>query len=186
MKIFPMIAAAMILSVATPGLALADSEHGHGASEQSAEETGPMGGQAGMMQNMMRMMMQMHGQMMENNMQGQGGGNPMAMMDGKMMRMMMGGDMMGAPGAGEGRTNMLSRLKEFDADGDGTLSLSEFETLHAAMIRDTTVDRFQHLDADGDGKITEAEMAAPARRMKMRGMTPGSQGMMNRQAPSED
>ena len=48
MKIFPMIAAAMILSVATPGLTLADSEHGHGASDQSAEETGLMGGQAGM------------------------------------------------------------------------------------------------------------------------------------------
>ena len=29
-----------------------------------------------MMQNMMRMMMQMHGQMMENNMQGQGGETP--------------------------------------------------------------------------------------------------------------
>ena len=48
MKIFPTIATAMILSIATPGLALADSEHGHGASEQSAEETGLMGGQAGM------------------------------------------------------------------------------------------------------------------------------------------
>ncbi|CTQ47640.1 EF-hand domain-containing protein [Roseibium aggregatum] len=186
MKIFPMIAAAMILSVATPGLTLADSEHGHGASDQTVEEPGPMGGQAGMIQNMMRMMMQMHGQMMENNMQGQGGGNPMAMMDGTMMRMMMGGDMMDAPAADAGRTEMLSRLTEFDADGDGTLSLSEFETLHAALARETTVDQFQHLDADGDGKITQTEMVAPARRMEMRGMSPGSPGTMMRQMPPKN
>ncbi|CTQ47645.1 hypothetical protein [Roseibium aggregatum] len=48
MKIVPLITTAMILSLTTPCLALADSEHGHGASDQSAEETGLMGGQAGM------------------------------------------------------------------------------------------------------------------------------------------
>ncbi|MEQ8374975.1 MAG: EF-hand domain-containing protein [Roseibium aggregatum] len=186
MKIFPTIATAMILSLATPGLALAESEHEHAAAEQAAEETGPMSGQAGMMQNMMRMMMQMHSQMTEHNKHGEGAGNPTAMMDGAMMRMMMRDDMMGAPGADAVKTEMLSRLAEFDADGDGTLSLSEFETLHAAMIRETTVDRFQHLDADGDGKVTEAEMGAPARRMEMRDMGAGSTGMKMRQMPTEN
>ena len=81
---------------------------------------------------------------------------------------------------------MLSRLTEFDADGDGTLSLSEFETLHAALARETTVDQFQHLDADGDGKITQTEMVAPARRMEMRGMSPGSPGPMMRQMPPKN
>ncbi|MBA5775517.1 hypothetical protein H2509_00080 [Stappia sp. F7233] len=64
---------------------------------------------------------------------------------------------------------MLARLAEFDADKDGSLSLSEFEVLHAAVTRETTVDRFQHLDADGDGRITEVEMAALAKRVEMRG-----------------
>ena len=62
---------------------------------------------------------------------------------------------------------MLAKLNEFDANNDGVLSLVEFEALHAAMIRETTVDRFQHLDADGDGAITEAEIAAPIERMRM-------------------
>ena len=79
---------------------------------------------------------------------------------------------------------MLARLAEFDVDGDGTLSLAEFEALHAAMIRETTVDRFQHLDADGDGRITEAEMGGPARRMEMRREMPGAPGMMGDQMPS--
>ncbi|MEQ8374980.1 MAG: hypothetical protein RID22_17950 [Roseibium aggregatum] len=48
MKIVPTIASAMILSLATPGHALADSEHWRGASDQTVEEPEPMGGQAGM------------------------------------------------------------------------------------------------------------------------------------------
>ncbi|MDX5370601.1 MAG: calcium-binding protein, partial [Alphaproteobacteria bacterium] len=84
------------------------------------------------------------------------------------------------------RATMLARLAEFDADGDGSLSLAEFEALHAAMIRETMVDRFQHLDADGNGRITESEMGAPARRMEMRRGMPGAAGMMDRRMPSDN
>jgi hypothetical protein len=139
------------------------------------------------------MMMRMHSQMMSGGMDMMGGGGMpmagpggmqgMAMMDRDMMQMMMGGGMMGTgmagvPSAADAGTMMQSRLSEFDADGDGKLSLAEFEALHGAMIRDMTVDRFQHLDADGDGKITADEMGMPARRMEMRGMTDGSAPMM--------
>ena len=85
----------------------------------------------------------------------------MSMMDRDMMQMMMGPDMMdGMPGQ-----MMQSRLEEYDADGDGDLSLDEFAAWHAAILRETMVDRFQHLDADGDGAITPAEMNALAGRM---------------------
>ena len=73
---------------------------------------------------------------------------------------------------------MQARLAEFDADGDGSLSLAEFEALHTTMIRDMTVDRFQHLDADGDGRVTADEMGAPARRMETREMTESVGPMM--------
>ncbi|MGR3271734.1 EF-hand domain-containing protein, partial [Thalassococcus profundi] len=78
------------------------------------------------------------------------------------------GGMMGALEPGAAMKAMQDRLAEFDADGDGALSLAEFETLHAAMIRKQTVDHFQHLDADGDGRVTKEEMTAPAHRMQMR------------------
>ena len=49
------------------------------------------------------------------------------------------------------RAALSARMAKFDADGDGVLSLAEFEALHSAMIRSMTVDRFQALDEDGDG-----------------------------------
>lgn len=177
MKTLPIFATALALSMATAGLVWAEDSHGHGAqapdtgTPASDVQTAPMAGEqaammGNMMQTMMPMMMRMHAQMM-----GAGGMQGMAMMDRDMMQMMMGPAMMGSPSAGETGTMMQSRLAEFDADGDGSLSLAEFEALHAAMIREMTVDRFQHLDADGDGRITANEMGAPARRMEMRGMT---------------
>jgi Ca2+-binding EF-hand superfamily protein len=121
------------------------------------------GDQTDMMQKMMPMMMGMHARMMDH------GDRPgMAMMDRGMMQMMMGPGMMGVPSAEEATAAMQARLSEFDADGDGSLSLSEFETLHSAMIRESMVDRFQHLDADGDGTVSPSEMVAPAGRMSMR------------------
>jgi len=45
-----------------------------------------------------------------------------------------------------------------DVSGDGNLSLAEFETIYAQMIRERMVDVFQKLDADGDGQVTQAEM----------------------------
>lgn len=55
-------------------------------------------------------------------------------------------------------TDGLAALVErHDADGDGTLSLDEFATLHAEIIRPMTVRAFQFLDRDGDGQINAEE-----------------------------
>ena len=86
------------------------------------------------------------------------------------------------------RTGLLDALETYDTDGNGMLSLAEFETLHAAHIREHTVDRFQAFDADGDGQVTSEEFAAPAdriQRMMMRsGNMPGQiGGMMDGEQP---
>jgi hypothetical protein len=189
MKTITTFAAAMSLSIAAAGHAAADSHHGHSGGPL-AKDSGPAAPQGEMMHGMMRMMMpmmmQMHGQMMDS---GPAGG--LSMMDGDMMRMMMApggmGDGLAAdPEPEAARSAMLARLAEFDADGDGRMSLAEFEALHAAVTRETTVDRFQHLDADGDGRITETEMGAPARRMEMRGGMPGAPFMMGDRMPSDN
>lgn len=180
MKKITTLATAVALSMAASDIAMAQSNHGHDGAAAATEDAGPKGDRPdmmNMMKMMMPMMMKMHRQMMDGGMQGGMPGSAdddgAAMMDGSMMRMMMGGGMMGGgmmsarePGAAV--KMMQDRLAEFDADGDGALSLAEFETLHAAMIREKTVDRFQHLDADGDGRITKDEMTAPAHRMEMR------------------
>ncbi len=67
------------------------------------------------------------------------------------------------------RSGMQAALLAYDADGNGSLSIAEFETLHSAHIREAMVDRFQAFDADGDGQVTEAEITAPADRMRMMG-----------------
>ena len=63
------------------------------------------------------------------------------------------------------RAHMGVKLREFDADANGALTLEEFETLHMNVVRDRMVDRFQHLDADADGQITQQEMDAAGTRM---------------------
>ncbi|KHQ52005.1 EF-hand domain-containing protein [Mameliella alba] len=123
-------------------------------------------------QDIMQMMMRGHGMM------GAYGGMPgMGMMgiDLPMMgRMPMMGGMYGGLGRmldedGDGtvtpeevRSGLDGLRTEYDANGDGWLSIDEFEALHSALIRESMVDRFQYLDADGDGHITEEEMQAPA------------------------
>ncbi|NBB70807.1 MAG: hypothetical protein GVY33_10875 [Alphaproteobacteria bacterium] len=61
----------------------------------------------------------------------------------------------------EARAAMRSRLEAHDADGDGTLSLAEFQTLHAELMRRRIVDHFQFLDDDGDGEVTAEEIGEP-------------------------
>ena len=60
------------------------------------------------------------------------------------------------------------RLAEFDRDGDGSLSLEEFEGLWMAVMRERMVDRFQALDADGDGSVTSEEFIRPFSHMVSR------------------
>ncbi len=100
-----------------------------------------------------QMMMRMHGQMM-------GGG----MMDNPMLKSFnTDGD--GRVSPEEMRLGQQAKLEQFDLNGDGSLTLDEFEALHSAAIREMMVDKFQKLDNDGDGQVTSEEMAAPARKM---------------------
>lgn len=54
-------------------------------------------------------------------------------------------------------TVRAGQLEKFDADGDGTLSLAEYQALWLDAMRERMVDRFQDHDADGDGRVTGAE-----------------------------
>lgn len=183
MKKISLLAATIVLSTASAGIALADANHGHGA---NAPKAGPGLAMNGGGHDMMKMMMRMHAGMMGGmGMMGNPGMGQMGMMDQDMMGMMMGNG--GMPGMSGRMGPMMSKFdadgdgtvspeeahgqlqamhSSFDANGDGTLSIEEFEMLHSSMIRDAMVDRFQHLDADGDGKVTAGEMTAPADRLE--------------------
>jgi len=172
---------AITLAAATAlgGPALADPGHwgGDGFGAGSRPMMGPAGpGFTGDMDDAMHMMMmRMHGPMMGGGMgmPGQMGfaggawgmGGAMGPMGGGMM-WMLDTDGYGIATPQDIREGLQAKLKEYDADGDGALSIGEFETLHSAMIRETMVDRFQYLDADGDGAVTEQEMSTPANRME--------------------
>ena len=54
-----------------------------------------------------------------------------------------------------------ARLAEFDQDGDGSLSLEEYQELWMDAMRERMVDRFQSHDDDGDGMVTPEEFAEP-------------------------
>ena len=111
------------------------------------------------------------------------------MMEGRdgMMGGMMGGGMMGGMMSGmnsyamrmfdadkdgtltpeEMTKGMQAEIKTYDTDTNGTLSLAEFEAMHAAHTRTMMVRAFQMHDEDGDGQVTEAEMATMAAMMQM-------------------
>ena len=178
MNIIKTVSTVVLLSTTVVGMAHADGNHGNrtsplGAQAYGPQANGPSADQSNMHGNMGQMMM-MHRGMAGNtgigpmNRPGQG---VMNMMDNDMMQMMMmGNNGMRQPSA-EGLGNMLNAaLTDYDADGDGALSLDEFQTFHSALIRDIMVDRFQHLDADGDGKISKDEIGNPAQRYQMRSM----------------
>lgn len=168
-------AATVLAASAIGGAAIADNHHGHRGQPGPSGHTGVMmkdgSGMMGDMTNMMGMMQRMHNQMMGGGMM-----SGMGPMGGGMMGGMgpMGSDMMqmlDTEGAGtltpeELRAQLQAQLAEYDSDGNGTLSITEFEALHSAMIREKMVDRFQHLDADGDGAVTAEEMTALADRME--------------------
>lgn len=53
------------------------------------------------------------------------------------------------------------QLAQYDIDKDGTLSLQEFQVLWMEMNRSRMVDRFQRLDEDGDATVTAGEFLDP-------------------------
>jgi len=50
-----------------------------------------------------------------------------------------------------------ARLAEFDSDGDGSLTLEEYQALWLDAMRERMVDQFQAHDDDGDGRVTVEE-----------------------------
>ena len=149
MKRNTLLAAMTLTATVLGGAAFAESHHGHGGKSGPGAAQGGAPGMMEGMDGMMDMMQRMHGNMM--------GGGVMKMLD---------ADGNGTVTPEEMRTQLQAKLAEYDGDGDGSLSIAEFETLHSAMIREMMVDRFQHLDADGDGAVTAEEMVAPAEMME--------------------
>lgn len=167
-RMFPL---AAILSLTATGAAFAHSDSDRGSRMGSCGGAGASMPGAGMMPSGMMeggpMPMRMHGQMMGAGTMGPMQCAMMGAMDGRMMGMMgmmgrLDTDADGEVTGDEARAALSAKLTEYDKDGDGTLSIAEFEALHTAMICETMVDRFQYLDADGDGRVTSDEMTAPA------------------------
>jgi Ca2+-binding EF-hand superfamily protein len=50
-----------------------------------------------------------------------------------------------------------AQLAEFDADGNGSLDLEEYQALWLDAMRERMVDQFQAHDDDGDGMVTAEE-----------------------------
>ncbi len=158
-------AAAIAMGIAIAPAAFADGNHGHKpgqAGMASGGQNGMMGGgQGGMMGGQARMMKMM--KMMQKHRQMMGGTDYMSWLS-------------EAATPKDKQAILQEKLAEFDANGDGSLSIAEFETLHSAAIRELMVDRFQALDNDGDGLVTAEEMKAAARQSGMMGGMKG--GMM--------
>ncbi len=93
-------------------------------------------------------------QQMQSRPMGQGGASMMgheSMMGGGMMRNIMGRGMMGEGMMGPPfMMRMIFAL--IDADGDGTISLQEFQAAHERF--------FKAMDSNKDGKLTLEEMQA--------------------------
>ena len=87
------------------------------------------------------------------------GGGPMMMFE------QLDGDGNGEVTSAEAEGAVDSRFTGADVDGDGALSLEEFQPLLVELMRPRIVDGFQFLDEDGDAKITREEVDRPLGRL---------------------
>ena len=60
---------------------------------------------------------------------------------------------------------LADQFKKYDSDGDGTLSLSEYQALFDDEMHEAMVRSFQALDREGAGKVTLDEFRAPLDRL---------------------
>jgi Ca2+-binding EF-hand superfamily protein len=60
-----------------------------------------------------------------------------------------------------------NRLREFDTDGNGQLSLDEYRALWLDAMRERMVDQFQAHDDDGDAQVTADEFGERTSRLVM-------------------
>lgn len=137
---------------------------GMGGSQSGMMGGGMGGSQSGMMGGGMQSMMKMM-QMMQNMGSGAMGAGGSMMADTEHLRSVFDTNKDGKLTPEELSAGFLADLKTYDADGNGTLSLAEFEALHAAHTSEQTVDRFQAFDADGDGQVTAQEIVVPFEQM---------------------
>ena len=61
-----------------------------------------------------------------------------------------------------------ARFTRFDADGNGRLSLDEFNALWADVTRPAAVRAFQFMDPNGDASVTKAEVEERTGRLVQR------------------
>ena len=61
-----------------------------------------------------------------------------------------------------------ARFTRFDADGNGRLSLDEFNALWADVTRPAAVRAFQFMDPNGDASVTKAEVDERTSRLVQR------------------
>ena len=90
-------------------------------------------------------------------------------------------------------TVRAEQLAKFDANGDGSLNLAEYQALWLDAMHEQMVDRFQSHDDDGDGQVTAEEFGERQARM-VRMMDRNEDGQIDRddfarkrvqQAPSD-
>ncbi len=146
---------AMATVSADAGFAQQGHQHGQQADIQ-ADQSATLQADGGGMMKMMQMHSKMMGAMMDSGQMGRH-----SLLGNEFMNMLdMNGD--GNKTSQEARDQLQNILEENDADGDGSLNISEFENFHSRLIREKMVDRFQYLDADGNGAVTAEEIIAPA------------------------